>query len=71
MTLQLKPLTEITHTAIQVLCKEIGVVNTIRFINQFSTGHGNYTEERRQLFGELSLDNIVAEIKQMRKPEPS
>lgn len=71
MTLQLKPLTEITHTAIQVLCKEIGVVNTIRFINQFSTGHGNYTEERRQLFGDLSLDNIVAEIKQMRKPEPS
>lgn len=71
MTLQLKPLTEITHTAIQVLCKEIGVVNTIRFINQFATGHGNYTEERRQLFGELSLDNIVAEIKQMRKPEPS
>ncbi len=68
MTLQLKPLTEITHTAIQVLCKEIGVVNTIRF---FSTGHGNYTEERRQLFGDLSLDNIVAEIKQMRKPEPS
>ncbi len=67
MTVQLKPLTEITHNAIRVLCKEIGLVNTIRFINQFSTGHGNYTEEREQLFGDLSLNEIVSEIKQMRK----
>ena len=71
MTLQLKPLTEITHEAIQVLCKEIGVVNTIRFINQFTTGYGNYTEERQQLFGDLSLNEVLAEIQQMRKQEPS
>jgi len=63
----MKPLTEITHNAIKILYREIGVVNTIRFINQFTTGHGNYTEEREQLFGNLSLDEIVSEIKQMRK----
>lgn len=28
---------------------EIGVANTVRFINQFSTGYGNYTEERENL----------------------
>ena len=67
MTLQLKPLTEITHEAIQVLCKEIGVVNTIRFINQFTTGYGNYTEERERLFGSLTLREVVSEIKQTRK----
>jgi hypothetical protein len=67
MTLQAKPLTEITHEAIQVLCREIGVVNTVRFINQFTTGHGNYTEEREQLFGKLSVNDIVSEIKQTRK----
>lgn len=68
MTLQVKPLTEITHEAISVLCKEIGVVNTIRFINQFSTGYGDYTEERDQIFGDTSLSEVVAEIKHMQKP---
>lgn len=69
MTQQVKPLTEITHEAIQVLCKEIGIVNTIRFINQFTTGSGNYTAEREQLFGDLSLGEVVSEIKQMRKSD--
>jgi len=69
MTLQLKPLTEITHEAIRVLCKEIGIVNTVRFINQFTTGYGNYTEDREQLFGDLSLNEVVSEIKQMRKQD--
>jgi hypothetical protein len=44
-------------------------VNTIRFINQFTTGYGNYTEEREQLFGDLSLSEAVSEIKQMRKQD--
>lgn len=69
MTQQLKPLTEITHEAFRVLCKEVGIVNTIRFINQFTTGYGNYTEEREQLFGDLSLSEAVSEIKQMRKQD--
>jgi hypothetical protein len=63
----MKPLNAITQDAIKILCREIGVVNTLRFINQFTTGQGNYTEEREQLFGNLSLNEIVSEIKQTRK----
>jgi hypothetical protein len=66
---QLKPLTAITQEALQVLYREIGVVNTMRFINQFTTGHGNYVEEREQLFENMSLKEIVSEIKQMRKQD--
>lgn len=69
MTTQVKPLAEITHEAIRVLCKEIGVVNTVRFINQFTTGHGNYTEERESLFGNLTLHEAVSEIKQARQKD--
>jgi len=67
MTPKLKPLAEITRAAMQVLYKEIGPVNTIRFLNQFTTGHGNYTAEREQLIGDMSLDEIVSEIKQTRQ----
>jgi hypothetical protein len=58
-----RPLAEITHEALRVLFRELGVVNTIRFINQFTRGYGNYTEERDDLFGHLTLDEIADEIK--------
>jgi hypothetical protein len=61
------PLTELTTTTIKLLCREIGVVNTARFINQFTTGYGNYTEDRDQLLGERSVDDLVAEIKRRRR----
>jgi hypothetical protein len=64
----MKPLAEVTQEAIHILCKEMGLVNTIRFVNQFTVGYGNYTEERAQLFADLTLDDIVAEIKR-RKAE--
>ncbi|MCL4868344.1 MAG: hypothetical protein KJ063_05200 [Anaerolineae bacterium] len=62
-----KPLTEVTQEAITVLLREIGVVNTVRFLNQYSAGYGNYVEERDQLFGHLTLDEIINEIKKDRK----
>ncbi len=62
-----KPLNEITQEATRLLYKELGVVNTIRFLNQFTTGYGNYTKEREQLFANMPLDEIISEIKQMRR----
>ena len=66
MIAEAKPLAEITQEAIQVLFREIGVVNTVRFINQFTTGYGNYTEERRELFKDRTLEDLVSQIKQRR-----
>ncbi|MGB3402042.1 MAG: hypothetical protein WBA77_05070 [Microcoleaceae cyanobacterium] len=59
MSSQTKSLNEITQQAIQVLSKEIGIANTVRFLNQFSAGYGNYTEERESLFKDLTLDDIL------------
>lgn len=66
MAVQTKPLAEITQEAITLLYRQLGVVNTIRFINQFTIGYGDYTAEREELFGDKTLDEIVAEIKQAR-----
>ena len=60
---KIKPLAEITQDAIRVLCQKIGIVNTLRFVNQFTVGYGNYTEEREQLFADLTMDDIVSKIK--------
>jgi hypothetical protein len=71
MVVDVKPLAEITQDALRVLYKEIGIVNTVRFIGQFTVGYGNYTEERERLFGDLTLAEIIAAIKDGRDREPS
>ncbi len=63
MNIQVKPLSELTRHAIDLLAKEMGVVDTVRFLNQFTTGYRDYTEERETLFKELTLDEILATMK--------
>ncbi|MER3435131.1 MAG: hypothetical protein C4288_17375 [Leptolyngbya sp. ERB_1_1] len=62
MNIQPKPLNQITQEAIAILSKEIGIANTLRFLNQFSTGYGNYTEEREARFKDLTLDELLHQI---------
>lgn len=66
MVAETRPLAEVTQEALSLLYKEIGVVDTIRFINQFSAGYGNYTEERATIFADQRLDDLVAAIKNAR-----
>ncbi len=66
MAVETRPLAEITAVALKILCREIGVVNTVRFINQFTTGYGDYTRERQELFAGMTLDDMVSEIKHQR-----
>jgi hypothetical protein len=70
MTVKNKPIAEVSQRAIEVLCRELGAVDTIRFINQFTTGHGDYTSERDALFAGESLDQIISGIKRAKSAEP-
>ena len=66
MVVEAKPLAEINQEAIKILYQKLGIVNTVRFLSQFTIGYGNYTEEREALFGKLTLDEVISEIKQSR-----
>ncbi|MGH8584050.1 MAG: hypothetical protein ACREWG_14980 [Gammaproteobacteria bacterium] len=59
-------ISKLTHRATHALIQALGVVDTIRFLNQFRAGSGNYTVEREQLFEGMSVKDIVAEIKARR-----
>lgn len=63
MNVETRPLSEITGQAIDLLSKEIGIVDTVRFLNQFTTGYGDYTEDRDTLFKNLTLDEILLAMK--------
>jgi hypothetical protein len=66
MNINLKPLSQVNHEAIQVLTERLGVVDALRFVSQFTTGHGDYTRERDALFDHLTLDDIVTAIEKKR-----
>ena len=68
MTVRTKPLAEVTQRAIEILYRELGTADTIRFINQFTTGYGDYTLERDNLFAGETLDQIIADIKRAKPP---
>jgi hypothetical protein len=65
--LESKPLAQITQEAMHILYQKLGVVDTVRFLNQFTVGYGNYTAERDALFADMTLDDILADIKCERK----
>jgi hypothetical protein len=58
---------EINKEANSILIKQLGLAKTMRFLNQFSTGTGDYTKLKNELFQGKSVQEIVGEIK---KSEP-
>ena len=67
MTAKIQPLDQLNDEALQLLMKELGVANTARFLQQFTTGAGNYTKERKELFDDWTLDDVLKETKRRRK----
>jgi hypothetical protein len=63
MSVQQKPLTEITQEAVEVLYRELGVVNATRFLAQFALNLGNYTEQRDKTLPDEPLSDLVALIR--------
>jgi hypothetical protein len=62
MNTQIMPINEVNQQATQILLREMGVVNTIRFLNQFRSGLGDYTLEREGLFADTTLESILEDI---------
>lgn len=67
MNIQTKPLAEVVGEAIHVLVTKMGPANTARVINYFSVGYGDYTEERKRIFADYTVDDIAREIEDQKK----
>ena len=61
------PTAEINTKATHILFQQMGIVDTFRFLNQYTLGSGDYTKERGEWLDDLSLEEIVADIKEQRK----
>jgi hypothetical protein len=66
MSVHIQPISELTNRAKQALVQELGVIDAMRFLNQFRAGSGDYTAEREHLLEGESVKSIVAGIKAQR-----
>lgn len=43
----------------EVLVRELGFADAMRFLHQFDNGRGDYTEERQQLLPDMPADELI------------
>ncbi|NJL10423.1 MAG: hypothetical protein HC908_10310 [Calothrix sp. SM1_7_51] len=55
---------ELYRKGFKALVDALGYADAVRFIRQFDSGSGDYTTERHQWLDELTMDEILEDIKQ-------
>jgi hypothetical protein len=61
---------EMSERAVRVLVREFGIVDTLRFLNQFRVGTGDYTKDRDALFSGQTVPELANRIKKWRAASP-
>lgn len=62
---------QIRQRGLNALVKALGPAGMVRFLHQFDTGSGDYTKERQQWLGSLTLEDVLGEIRQKRVSQPA
>jgi hypothetical protein len=52
----------------KALTERLGVSGAIRFLMEYDPGRGDYVQERRELFRDLTLDEAIARARQKLAP---
>lgn len=52
---------------LEALCKSLGPLGMVRFLQQYETGTGDYTKERKLWLKDVDIESIVIEIKNRQK----
>ena len=60
-------LAEIETDALMILVDRLGAGGATRFLGKYSSGHGDYTKERGQIWKGKNLPDICREIEEMKK----
>ena len=63
----MQTLSELRKRGIEALKKELGAVGMARFLRQEEQGEGDYTKEREELLGDLTVDEIWEQMEKLKK----
>lgn len=59
----LKTIDELKITGWNALVEKLGVAEATKYLLQYQKGSGNYTKDRRRYFNNVTLKNIITDIK--------
>jgi hypothetical protein len=59
---------ELRRQGFSALVKVLGWVNAVRFLQQYETGHGDYTRERDEILPDWDAETLVRNA--LSKPKP-
>jgi len=71
MNKKLPTIAEVNRRAEAILMQQLDVADTLRFLNQFSCGTGDYTAQRHEWLNAFSLDDIIQDIETNRNKKAS
>jgi hypothetical protein len=57
--------------AFQAITKELGASKALAYVLQYEQGQGDYTQERKELLKDISVDQALRAVKHARSPEAS
>ena len=66
MTNRSMTLEQIRAAGLDALCRELGPVGMVRFLQQFETGRGDYSVDRHRWLGEDDVATLAKRIRQRR-----
>lgn len=64
--LRLLTLPELKRRGFEVLARELGAANALRFLHLYAPGQGDYTRERDRWLSSLTIEQIEEEIRLLR-----
>lgn len=67
MNAQTMSLEQIRIAGMEALARELGIVGMIRFLQQFETGHGDYSKDRHKWLDKQDMDTVIKRIRERRR----
>ncbi len=64
---QTMSLEQIRIAGMEALARELGIVGMVRFLQQFETGHGDYSRDRHKWLDDQDVEDIVKRIRERRE----
>ena len=61
--MQIANINDIRNQGMKALTENLGYYGTLKFLEQFESGYGDYTLEREKLFEGLTVNDLAEEIK--------
>ena len=59
---------ELRRRGLEVLVRELGYLDAMRFLLQYETGQGDYTHDRHQLLPSWTVEEMVHEADKLALP---